>query len=53
LSNNRINKIKRKHLQETGKEADIDTIAKEVNLSVDKVKLLLKLQMNLSVLKHR
>jgi RNA polymerase primary sigma factor len=40
---NRINKIKRKHLQETGKEADIETIAKEVGLSVDKVKAVIKI----------
>jgi RNA polymerase primary sigma factor len=40
---NRINKIKRKHLQETGKEADIETIAKEVGLSVDKVKNVIKI----------
>ncbi|HHS93209.1 MAG TPA: sigma-70 family RNA polymerase sigma factor, partial [Campylobacterales bacterium] len=35
---NRINKIIRKGLQETGKEPDLDSIAKEVGLSVDKVK---------------
>ncbi len=40
---NRINKIMRKHLQETGKEPDIDTIAKEVGLSVDKVKNVIKI----------
>ncbi len=40
---NRINKIIRKHLQETGKEPDIDTIAKEVGLSVDKVKNVIKI----------
>ena len=40
---NRINKIKRKHLQETGKEADIETIAQEVGLSVDKVKNVIKI----------
>ena len=40
---NRINKIIRKHLQETGKEPDLDTIAKEVGLSVDKVKNVIKI----------
>jgi len=34
---NRINKIIRKHLQESGKEPDLETIAKEVGLTVDKV----------------
>jgi RNA polymerase primary sigma factor len=40
---NRINKIMRKHLQESGKEPDLDTIAKEVGLSVDKVKNVIKI----------
>ena len=40
---NRINKIKRKHLQETGKEPDLETIAQEVGLSVDKVKNVIKI----------
>ncbi|CAA6798424.1 MAG: RNA polymerase sigma factor RpoD [uncultured Sulfurovum sp.] len=40
---NRINKIIRKGLQETGKEPDLDTIAKEVGLSVDKVKNVIKI----------
>jgi len=40
---NRINKIIRKHLQETGKEPDLDTIAKEVGLTVDKVKNVIKI----------
>jgi RNA polymerase primary sigma factor len=40
---NRINKIIRKYLQETGKEPDIDTIAEEVGLSVDKVKNVIKI----------
>ena len=40
---NRINKIIRKYLQETGKEPDLDTIAKEVGLSVDKVKNVIKI----------
>jgi len=40
---NRINKIIRKHLQETGKEPDLDTIALEVGLSVDKVKNVIKI----------
>jgi len=40
---NRINKIMRKYLQETGKEPDLDTIAREVGLSVDKVKNVIKI----------
>lgn len=40
---NRINKIIRKHLQETGKEPDLDTISKEVGLSIDKVKNVIKI----------
>jgi RNA polymerase primary sigma factor len=36
---NRINKIIRKNLQESGKEPDLETIAKEVGLTVDKVKM--------------
>ncbi len=40
---NRINKIIRKNLQETGREPDLDTIAKEVGLSVDKVKNVIKI----------
>ena len=40
---NRINKIIRKYLQEIGKEPDLDTIAKEVGLSVDKVKNVIKI----------
>ncbi len=40
---NRINKIIRKNLQESGKEPDLDTIAKEVGLSVDKVKNVIKI----------
>lgn len=40
---NRINKIIRKHLQEHGREPDIDTIALEVGLSVDKVKNVIKI----------
>jgi RNA polymerase primary sigma factor len=40
---NRINKIIRKHLQEEGKEPDIETIAEEVGLSVDKVKNVIKI----------
>ncbi len=40
---NRINKIIRKHLQETGKEPDVETIAKEVGLPVDKVKNVIKI----------
>jgi len=40
---NRINRIIRKYLQETGKEPDLETIAKEVGLSVDKVKNVIKI----------
>ncbi len=40
---NRINKIIRKHLQETGREPGLDTIAQEVGLSVDKVKNVIKI----------
>ncbi len=40
---NRINKIIRKHMQETGKEPDLETIADEVGLSVDKVKNVIKI----------
>jgi len=40
---NRINKIMRKYLQETGREPDLDTIAKEVGLSIDKVKNVIKI----------
>ncbi len=40
---NRINKITRKHLQEFGKEPDLETIAEEVGLSVDKVKNVIKI----------
>lgn len=40
---NRINKITRKHLQESGMEPDIDTIAKEIGLSADKVRNVIKI----------
>ncbi|MDR0665875.1 MAG: RNA polymerase sigma factor RpoD [Campylobacteraceae bacterium] len=40
---NRINKVVRKHLQENGKEPDIDTIAKEVALTPDKVRNVIKI----------
>lgn len=40
---NRIHKIIRKHLQETGKEPDVEVIAEEVGLSVDKVKNVIKI----------
>ena len=40
---NRINKIMRKHLQETGKEPDVETIAEDVGLSVEKVKNVIKI----------
>ena len=40
---NRINKIMRKYLQENGKEPDVDTIAEEVGLSIEKVKNVIKI----------
>ena len=40
---NSINKINRKYLQEEGKEPDVSVIAKEVGLSVDKVKQVIKI----------
>lgn len=40
---NRINKIIRKHLQEHGKEPDVEIIAQEVGLSVEKVKNVIKI----------
>ncbi len=40
---NRINKITRKHLQEFGKEPDLEELAEEVGLSLDKVKNVIKI----------
>ena len=40
---NRINKVIRKSVQENGKEPDEETIAKEVGLSVEKVKNVIKI----------
>jgi RNA polymerase primary sigma factor len=40
---NRINKIIRKGIQENGKEPNVDEIAKEVGLPVDKVKQVIKI----------
>ncbi|MDQ1339371.1 MAG: polymerase primary sigma factor [Campylobacterota bacterium] len=40
---NRINKVIRKHVQEHGKEPDEETIAKEVDLTVEKVKNVIKI----------
>ncbi|MGA1932348.1 RNA polymerase sigma factor RpoD [Arcobacter sp. YIC-464] len=40
---NRINKIIRKGIQENGKEPDVEDIAKEVGLAVDKVKQVIKI----------
>ena len=40
---NRIHKIMRKHIQENGKEPDVETIAEEVGLTVDKVKHVIKI----------
>lgn len=40
---NRIHKIMRKYVQEVGKEPDVDVIAQEVGLPVDKVKNVIKI----------
>ncbi len=40
---NRINKIMRKHLQEHGKEPDVEAISQEVGLSIEKVKNVIKI----------
>ncbi|MEO1941263.1 MAG: RNA polymerase sigma factor RpoD [Campylobacterales bacterium] len=40
---NQINKFIRKYVQENGKEPDIETIAKEMNMPLDKVKHILKI----------
>ncbi|MEA3353426.1 MAG: RNA polymerase sigma factor RpoD [Campylobacterota bacterium] len=40
---NRINKIIRKGIQEEGKEPDVEQIAKDVGLTVDKVKQVIKI----------
>lgn len=40
---NRINKIVRKGIQENGKEPDVEKIAKEVGLPIDKVKQVIKI----------
>ncbi|EFC32706.1 RNA polymerase sigma factor RpoD [Campylobacter jejuni subsp. jejuni 414] len=40
---NQINKIIREHLQKDGKEPDVSVIAKEVSLSMDKVKQVIKI----------
>ena len=40
---NKINKVIRKHLQESGKEPDVQTIADEIELEVDKVKNVIKI----------
>lgn len=40
---NQINKIIREHLQKSGKEPDVDVIAAEMGLSVDKVKQVVKI----------
>ncbi|ARJ56556.1 RNA polymerase sigma factor RpoD [Campylobacter cuniculorum] len=40
---NQINKIIREHLQKNGKEPDVNIIAKEVNLTIDKVKQVIKI----------
>ncbi|WP_104695108.1 RNA polymerase sigma factor RpoD [Helicobacter salomonis] len=40
---NRINKVMRKYVQENGKEPDLDLVAKEVGLPLDKVKNVIKI----------
>ncbi len=40
---NQINKIVREHIQKNGKEPDVSFIAKEVGLTVDKVKQVIKI----------
>lgn len=40
---NKIQKINRKYLQETGHEPDVETIAQEVGMSVDRVKNVIKI----------
>lgn len=40
---NRIHKVMRKHVQESGKEPDVEIIAQEVGLPVDKVKNVIKI----------
>ncbi|MCV6609126.1 MAG: RNA polymerase sigma factor RpoD [Campylobacterales bacterium] len=40
---NRINKVTRKYIQENGREPDDETIAKEVELPLDKVKNVIKI----------
>jgi RNA polymerase primary sigma factor len=40
---NRINKINRKYLQEKGEKPDIETVAKEIGLPVDKIKQVIKI----------
>ena len=41
---NKINKITRKYVHETGREPDIQTLAKEMKLSVEKLKNILKIK---------
>ncbi|WP_121020744.1 RNA polymerase sigma factor RpoD [Helicobacter vulpis] len=40
---NRINKVMRKYMQENGKEPDLDLVAKEVGLPLEKVKNVIKI----------
>ncbi len=40
---NQINKITREHLQQHGKEPDVNYLAKEVGISVDKIKQVIKI----------
>ena len=40
---NRINKVTRKYIQENGAEPDMETIAREIGLSVDKVRNVIKI----------
>ena len=40
---NKINKISRKYIQEKGNEPDFNALSKELNLSVDKIKSIIKI----------
>ncbi len=40
---NKISKVNRRYMQETGKEADILSLSKELNMSIDKVKQVIKI----------
>ena len=42
-THNKINKVNKRFLQETGREPDLDTLAKEIGMSVDKIKQVIKI----------